>query len=103
MAERDVSLGHGGSKKSRHRFGVFVCGHQDPPEHGEQWMISACVADPFAGRLRIRGSGEDAFTVPQVGASGRLHRASINAIAEENPCQLKAWVARHFDPAPAPT
>ena len=30
-------------------------------------MISACIADPFAIRLRIRGFDVDAFTVPSEG------------------------------------
>jgi len=30
-------------------------------------MISACIADPIAGRLRINDSRVDAFTLPRNG------------------------------------
>jgi hypothetical protein len=52
-------------------------------------LISACIADPFAEWLRIRSSGEDAFTVPRIEAQAagciepcstlKQKRISVNA------------------------
>jgi hypothetical protein len=67
-------------------------------------MISACITDPFAGRLRIKDSRIDAFTLPRNGVQAAgCTKPSANLQRKDDLCQLRARIASWcaFDQQPS--